>query len=238
MNGSRGTSAERGPYGVLGRTCPHAATGVELTPRPSVWGNRRPGAPADPDSAPTPGSRGSQVSAFQLPKWGDGGPRAEWRGRWRTPSRPRLQRPEALSPPSALEGRRSCCVTRVLLCFRWVTLHCELHVHFVPLLPGPRRRQAGRGARVFPRRVVTACPQVAGPAHPPFTRRLLSRACSGPGSGKGEQGGQGCTGGSCQLGVPVSGRRSFGFPSRAVFAPSPCLLPLTACDKAVCEWGR
>lgn len=119
-----------------------------------------------------------------------------------------------------------------------MTLHCELHVHFVPLPPGPRRRQAGRGARVFSRRVVTACPQVAGPAHPPFTRRLLSRACSGPGSGKGEQGGHGCTGGSCQLGVPVSGRRSFGFPSRAVFAPSPCLLPLTACDKAVCEWGR
>lgn len=80
MNGCRGTLAERGPYGVLGRTCPHAATGVELTPRPSVWGNRRPGAPVDPDSAPTPGSRGSQVSAFQLPKWGDGGPRAEWRG--------------------------------------------------------------------------------------------------------------------------------------------------------------
>lgn len=146
-------------------------------------------------------------------------------GRWRTPSRPRLQRPEALSPPSALEGRRSCCVTRVLLCFRWVTLHCELHVHFVPLPPGPRRRQAGRGARVFSRRVVTACPQVAGPAHPPFTRRLLSRACSGPGSGKGEQGGHGCTGGSCQLGVPVSGRRSFGFPSRAVFAPSPACCP-------------
>lgn len=152
MNGCRGTSAERGPYGVLGRTCPHAATGVELTPCPSVWGNRRPGPLADPDSAPTPGSRGSQVSAFQLPKWGDGG------GRWRTPSRPRLQRPEALSPPSALEGRRSCCVTRVLLCFRWVTLHCELHVHFVPLPPGPRRRQAGRGARVFSRRVVTSFP--------------------------------------------------------------------------------
>lgn len=169
MNGSRGTLAERGPYGVLGRTCPHAATGVELTRAPRCGetagpGHRRirtrlrrqvPGALRSPRSS----SRSGEMAALVQ----NGG------GRWRTPSRPRLQRPEALSPPSALEGRRSCCVTRVLLCFRWVTLHCELHVRFVPLPPGPRRRQAGRGARVFSRRVVTACPQVAGPAHPPFT---------------------------------------------------------------------